>query len=69
VITVVFPEQTVAGVADAAATEGAPEQGVKMRRLSKPMSDVPRSLVARKRMTVVAEVLVSVYSLSAQPTC
>ena len=64
VTTVVPPTQTVAGRADAEAATGVPLHGVTKRILSKPMSERPRSEVARKRRTVVAEVLVTVYSYS-----
>ena len=64
VITAVLPGQMLAGEAVAAAAVGVPEQGVNRRTLSKPMSLVPRSEVAWKRMIVVAEAVVMVYSCS-----
>ena len=66
VITVLPPTQTVAGVAEALAATGVPVQGVSKRRLSKPISVPPKSEVAWKRMIVVAEVLLTVYSFSVQ---
>src|SRR5690606_29658713 len=64
VITVLLPVHTVAGDALATAATGIPVQGVSRRTLSRPISVVPRSEVARKRITVVGEVLVRVYSRS-----
>lgn len=56
VITVVLPWQGLAGVAEAVPAFGVPEQGLVIWKLSTPMSVAPKSEVARRRITVVADV-------------
>lgn len=56
VMTVVLPEHTDAGRAEAVPGFGVPEHGLVIWKLSTPISVAPKSEVARRRITVVAEV-------------